>query len=64
MITSHNRVSFVMNDDQGSRKPEKYADSSISDKAFKRMILWFFLYCAFFCICVIFVVNADSAFMP
>lgn len=53
-----------MNNDHGAKKPEKYADSSISDKAFKRMILWFFLYCAFFCICVIFVVNADSAFMP
>ena len=63
-MTDCNRVSFVMNDDHGAKKPEKYADSSISDKAFKRMILWFFLYCAFFCICVIFVVNADSAFIP
>ena len=32
-----------MNDDKRPKKPQ-YADSSISDKAFKRMILWFFVY--------------------
>jgi Trk-type K+ transport system membrane component len=40
----------------------KYADSSISDKAFKRMIIWFFIYCSLFCIGVIVTINADMGF--
>lgn len=40
----------------------KYADSSISDKSFKRMLLWFFIYCSLFCIGVVFAVNADMGF--
>jgi Trk-type K+ transport system membrane component len=45
--------------DLDSKKPAKYADSSISDKAFKRMLLWFFIYCSLFCIGVVFAINAD-----
>lgn len=48
-----------MNDNQNPQKPQKYADSSISDKAFKRMILWFFLYCSLFIIGVFFAIGGD-----
>lgn len=44
-------------------KAPKYADSSISDAAFKKMILWFALYAGLFCLGVIFVVNADKIMM-
>ena len=44
-------------------KAPKYADSSISDAAFKKMILWFVLYAGLFCLGVIFVVNADKIMM-
>lgn len=49
-----------MNDDHSPKKPQ-YADSSISDKAFKRMILWFFIYCALFSIGVIVTIGLDQA---
>ncbi|MDQ9022516.1 hypothetical protein RFI02_15510 [Acinetobacter sichuanensis] len=49
-----------MNQDQDAKNAPKYADSSISDKAFKRMLFWFFLYCSVFIIGVILAVNADS----
>lgn len=48
-----------MHEDQKPSKAPKYADSSISDKAFKRMILWFFIYCSLFCIGVIVAAGAD-----
>ena len=48
--------------DLDSKKPAKYADSSISDKAFKNMIIWFAIYCGLFCIGVIFFVGADHWF--
>ncbi|MCO8052960.1 MULTISPECIES: hypothetical protein [Acinetobacter] len=49
-----------MQEDNSPRKPQKYADSSISDKAFKHMIIWFTVYVALFCIGVAVVVNADK----
>lgn len=52
-----------MKDDHSPKKTQKYADSSISDKAFKRMIWWFAIYCGLFCIGVIFVVNLDNAYL-
>ncbi|MEQ1291978.1 hypothetical protein LZ086_04735 [Acinetobacter johnsonii] len=45
------------------KKPAKYADSSISDKAFKNMIIWFAIYCGLFCIGVIFFVGADQNYL-
>ncbi|EPF74249.1 hypothetical protein [Acinetobacter rudis] len=48
---------------EDNKKPAKYADSSISDKAFKRAILWFCIYCTLFIIGVIFMVNADGLSM-
>ncbi|WP_171257506.1 hypothetical protein [Acinetobacter qingfengensis] len=45
--------------DKNSEKPQKYADSSISDKAFKRMIFWFAFYVILFCAGVALAVNAD-----
>lgn len=50
----------MMNDDKRPKKPQ-YADSSISDKAFKRMILWFFVYCSLFCIGVVVTIGLDHA---
>ncbi len=44
------------------KKAPKYADSSISDVAFRRMIIWFAIYAGLFCLGVIFVVNADNLF--
>ncbi|MEG0344080.1 hypothetical protein [Acinetobacter sp. P8-3-8] len=52
-----------MNNDQSPKKPQKYADSSISDKDFKRMIVWFSIFCGFFMIGVIVSIGADSANM-
>lgn len=49
-----------MNQDQNAKNTTRYADSSISDKAFRRMLLWFFLYCSAFIIGVILAVNADT----
>lgn len=50
--------------DQNAKKPQpKYADSSISDKAFKRAIIWFAIYSSLFCLGVIIVVNLDSAYI-
>ena len=49
--------------DLDSKKPAKYADSSISDKAFKKMIIWFAIYCGLFCIGVIFFVDADQNYL-
>ena len=46
--------------EDNSRKPPKYADSSISDKAFKHMIIWFTVYVALFCIGVAVVINLDK----
>ena len=55
---------FIMNNNsEDNKKPAKYADSSISDKAFKRAILWFCIYCTLFIIGVIFMVNADGLSM-
>lgn len=44
---------------QDNRVP-KYADSNLSDKAFKNMLLWFALYAGLFCIGVIIAINADK----
>lgn len=44
-------------------KAPKYADSSISDAAFKKMIIWFAIYVGLFCLGVVFVVNADKLFI-
>lgn len=52
-----------MNHDQDSKKSPQYADSSISDKAFKRMIFWFFIYCTLFCVVVILAVGADHSYL-
>jgi len=52
-----------MNKDQNSRKAPQYADSSISDKAFKRAILWFFIYCSIFIVGVLFAVGADNSYL-
>ena len=49
--------------DLDSKKPAKYADSSISDKAFKNMIIWFAIYSGLFCIGVIFFVGADQNYL-
>ena len=46
--------------EDNSRKPQKYADSSISVKAFKHMIIWFTVYVALFCIGVAVVINLDK----
>lgn len=54
----------MMDDYPSPKKPQRYADSSISDKAFKRGILWFLLYCSLFCIGVIFAVGADLTYIP
>ena len=43
------------------KAPQKYADSSISDKAFKRAIIWFFIYCTLFMIGVIWTIGLDHA---
>ncbi|MDQ8935343.1 hypothetical protein [Acinetobacter rudis] len=48
---------------QEQKKSAKYADSSISDKAFKRAIIWFCIYCTLFIVGVIFMVNADGLSM-
>ena len=45
------------------KKAPKYADSSISDEAFKKMIIWFAIYVGLFCLGVVFVVNADNLFL-
>lgn len=45
------------------KKPAQYADSSISDKAFKRAIFLFFMFCALFLIGLLLVVNADGLSM-
>ena len=55
------QLSAVTMKDLDPKKPAKYADSSISDKAFKRMIIWFFIYCSLFCIGVIVTIGADHA---
>ena len=52
-----------MKQDHDSKKVPQYADSSISDKVFKRMIIWFFIYCTLFCIGVILTVGADHAYL-
>lgn len=41
------------------KKLVKYVDSLILDKVFKNMIIWFVIYCGFFCIGVIFFVGVD-----
>ncbi|WP_171494460.1 hypothetical protein [Acinetobacter brisouii] len=49
-----------MNNDDENKKPvQKYADSGISDKAFKNLLFWFALYATLFCIGVVFAVGAD-----
>ncbi len=48
-----------MQNEQPPKKPQKYADSSISDKAFKRMIVWFAIYCSLFIVGVMLAINAD-----
>ncbi len=49
---------------QEPKKQQKYADSEISDKAFKRAIIWFGVYALLFCIGVAFVVGADNSYLP
>lgn len=49
-----------MDKNQDPKKPSQYADSSISDKAFKRAIFLFFMFCALFLIGLLLVVNADG----
>lgn len=44
------------------KKAPKYADSSISDEAFKKMIIWFAIYAGLFCLGLVLVVNADNLF--
>ena len=46
--------------EDNSRKPQKYADSSISDKAFKHMIILFTFYVFLFCSGVAVWVNLDK----
>ena len=41
-------------------KAPQYADSSLSDKAFKNMIIWFAIYAGLFCLGVAIAVNADK----
>ncbi|RSE24702.1 hypothetical protein EGT73_06465 [Acinetobacter johnsonii] len=57
------QLSALTMKDLDSKKPAKYADSSISDKAFKNMIIWFAIYCGLFCIGVIFFVGADQNYL-
>ena len=57
------QLSAVTMKDLDSKKPAKYADSSISDKAFKNMIIWFAIYCGLFFIGVIFFVGADQNYL-
>ena len=47
------------NDDENKKPVQKYADSGISDKAFKNLLFWFALYATLFCIGVVFAVGAD-----
>ncbi|MHA3061761.1 hypothetical protein ACX1N5_14055 [Acinetobacter sp. ANC 4636] len=47
------------NDDENKKSVQKYADSSISDKAFKNLLFWFALYTVLFCVGVVFAVGAD-----
>ncbi|CAM4380140.1 hypothetical protein [Acinetobacter pragensis] len=42
------------------RKAPQYADSGLSDKAFKNMIIWFSIYAGLFCLGVIIAINADK----
>ncbi|WP_312158724.1 hypothetical protein [Acinetobacter sp.] len=49
--------------DQASKNQQKYADSEISDKAFKRAIIWFGIYALLFCIGVAFDVSADYSYL-
>jgi len=49
--------------DQASKKQQKYADSEISDKAFKRAIIWFGIYALLFCMGVAFAVGADHSYL-
>lgn len=57
------QLSAVTMKDLDPKKPAKYADSSISDKAFKNMIIWFAIYCGLFCLGVIFVIGADKNYL-
>ncbi|WP_343596242.1 hypothetical protein [Acinetobacter sp.] len=43
-----------------SEQKPKRNESGISEKAFKRMILFFFLYALLFCVGVIIAVNLDK----
>lgn len=47
--------------DYNKPKAPKYADSTISEKAFKRAIIWFTLYTLLFCLGVYVAVAADMA---
>ncbi len=49
-----------MQQENQSNKAPKYADSDLSDKAFKNMIIWFLIYAGLFCIGVIIAINADK----
>lgn len=51
---------FPMNQNQDEKKAPQYADSSISDKAFKRAICWFLIFCSVFIIGLILAVTADG----
>lgn len=41
-------------------KVQQYAESELSDKAFKNMLIWFSVYAGLFCIGVIIAINADK----
>lgn len=49
-----------MKNEEQARKAPQYADSGLSDKAFKNMIIWFAIYAGLFCIGVIVAINADQ----
>lgn len=58
VISSHETGADMSQEPQN--KAPKYADSSISDKAFKNMIIWFAVYAGLFCLGVAIAVNADK----
>lgn len=50
----------VMKHQDQSNKAPKYAESNLSDKAFKNMLIWFSVYAGLFCLGVIIAINADK----
>lgn len=58
MIVLFYYMRAMMKDDISKKAPQ-YADSTISKKAFNRLIFWFALYALLFCIGVVVAVGAD-----